>query len=305
MVNKKATEYLCQLERINSIEEAVDKSKDYLLLPKNVELQYEDDLILTKGLGALDLKQKDLLRLIDIKNAIDMSYDKLNIFCPRTFAESDNMIQFQTHISVHAIAIFKYDTNQYTDFLKMIDETKKRDISSYDMWIDCTKKISDLKNDEVMMITNRRIGGWDGSPDNPKIELLAGGGHLATRWNSKKGQFEDDSLRETVIKECEEELGTELSENDINIIGGFYNPKTYELVGVAVVEISMKNIFEIQKKALNNLENNTDGIFVGTLKGILDTYQSKPGIFAGGKESLKFNFPSQEKLMEKFYLKLF
>ena len=105
-------------------------------------------------------------------------------------------------------------------------------------WLHCSKSTSELNTNDVICIFNRRISGWDGSLDRPVIELLGAGGHLQSVWEPQNKQFVSRSVISNLQKEFSEEIGIKLTAKDVNIIGGFINSKTYELVILANIIIS-------------------------------------------------------------------
>ena len=156
--------------------------------------------------------------------------------------------------------------------------------------------------DDLVCIFNRRIGGWDGSCERPVIELLGAGGHLQTVWDGKLKKFVSLSFEDNLKKEFDEEIGLEINDCDIKCIGGFANTHTQELVIFSCIYIEPEKIPEIQKYAINNLEESTDGIYMGTFKETIEYYKKNPVYFAGGIAAAKTNFPNNEDIMKKIYL---
>ena len=74
------------------------------------------------------------------------------------------------------------------------------------------------------------------------------------------------------------------------------------MVIFSCIYIEPEKIPEIQKYAINNLEESTDGIYMGTFKETIEYYKKNPVYFAGGIAAAKTNFPNNEDIMKKIYL---
>jgi hypothetical protein len=303
-INRKATNYLNQLKRIENISNGSDSSNfPTLLFPQNADLFYTmDGVIKTKGLGVLDVDRKDLLTHIKILDPLNVSYVQTQTLMPRTYAESLDPIPH--HISTQAIVlcrVFEQGKDQVLDLLMHTDYHK----TSYDkIWVEDSNPGNILKPGEVLIIMNRRIGGWDGNPERPVIELLGGGGHLPTVWSRDKLNYCQMDPVESIVKEFKEELKYSLSPKNVDIIGGFHNFISNELVILCCVFVPFQKIVAIQQGALNNTDQNTDGIYLGTLRGVLKLYSENAESYAGGEKAKEANFPSKPELLRRIYNRL-
>ncbi len=300
-VNLAATDYLNKLERITSVTNGVGRfEKPVLLFPPVSSLVYTStDLIKTQGLGTLDLECKDLLSHILIIDPLNVKYLQTNVLMPRTYAESLSPIPH--HISIQAIVFSRLNGQNIDRVFRLLEETEYNKTENDRIWVENNSPRNILKPGEVVIIMNRRVGGWDGERDRPVIELLGGGGHLPTIWDESRKEFVQMEPVEAVIKEFREELGYSLSPENINIIGGFHNDISNELVILCSVSVPCSDIVNIQKGALNNLSQNTDGIYLGTLKGVLKLYLENADAYAGGEKAKASNFPSRPELMKRVY----
>lgn len=113
------------------------------------------------------------------------------------------------------------------------------------------------------------------------------------------------SIVENMQKETFEELGITLSENEIAVFGGYTNYITHELVVLTGVKIPDVLIPEVQDYAIQNLDGDTMGIYLGFFDDVIDYYRRNPEPFAGGKKAAPCNFPNQIQLMKRVseYLK--
>lgn len=301
--NKNATDFLRELPRIKSITDdiLINKSKKHLCLPDNVTIQYmNDDYVKVKGLSEkLDNKKnQDLLTHIKIEDALNVKYKKTNVYVPKVYAESlDPIIQ---HMTVQAIVISKVD-NSINELIEMIENNCYGKTEYDNIWIGNKAKYEKLEINDLLYIMNRRVGGWDGSLERPVIELLGAGGHLPTIWIEEKNIFQEMDIGECLVKEFEEEIKYKLSESNINKIGGFHNKLTNELVVLCIVVIPCKEIIEIYKNSLNNINENIDGIYLGLFDDVMDFYDRNSDYFAGGYDAKPFNFPNQKDLMRRIH----
>lgn len=271
----------------------LNNRRDIIMSRPNSELVFDQDnkLYLKDENGEL-LSQKELIEIIEIKDALLGEYLSTGYFAPRKYAESLDVIP--THLSTQSIILCKIeDVNDLNSILGLINSAEY-DKTEYDQfWIGkCEPAIG-----QNIIIMNRRVGGWDGSKDRPVIELLGAGGHVPCVWNGTT--FESMDLKENLKKEFEEELKLDISEEDIAYLGGFHNTFSNELVLLFAMTIKATQISEIQKKTLNNFEENTDGVYMGEFNDVMQQYLENATPFAGGEASKSTNFPSQEMLMKK------
>jgi hypothetical protein len=261
-----------------------------------------DGLIKTHGLGSLDLERKDLLTHIIITDPLNVDYVKTNILMPRTYAESLNPIPH--HVSIQSIVLSRVVEEGIDKVQNLIDHTDYHKTAYDKIWVEDTNPRKVLKLGEVVIIMNRRTGGWDGSPQRPVIELLGGGGHLPTVWDKDKRNYCQMDPIVSIIKEFKEELKYPLSPNGVDIIGGFHNFISNEMVILCCVFVPFHKIVDLQRGALNNTEQNTDGIYLGTLKRVLSLYSENAESYAGGEKAKTTNFPSHPELLNRIFDRL-
>lgn len=105
--------------------------------------------------------------------------------------------------------------------------------------------------------------------------------------------------------EASEELGIELCESNIAVFGGYTNLITHELVALTGVKVPDILIPKIQEYAIQNLDGDTMGIYLGLFDDVINYYRKNPDPFAGGRKAASCNFPNQIALMKKVstYLK--
>lgn len=298
-INREATDYLNKLKRLENIDvgnNSYDSST--LLFPQNADIFYTmDGLIKTHGLGALDSERKDLLTYIIITDPLNVDYVKTKILMPRTYAESLDPIPH--HVSIQSIVLSRVVEEGIDQVQNLLHHTDYRKTAYDNIWVENSNPQKALIPGEVLIIMNRRTGGWDGSPERPVIELLGGGGHLPTVWDKdKRNYFQMDPI-EAIIKEFKEELKYPLSPDRVDIIGGFHNYISNELVILCCVFVPFHKIVDLQRGALNNTEQNTDGIYLGTLKGVLSLYSENASSYAGGEKAKVANFPSHPVLLKR------
>lgn len=299
-MNMKANQYLHTLPQINYLDEASKYGEqDVLLFMPNASFVYcEDDLIDTLGLGEKwDKKRRDLIRVIRIIDAYNIIYEKTNILVPLMFAETSEYIPW--HLNTQSI-LFTKVSEETLEWIKQENKKEKYGKHEFDkFWLPFCKNINDLKAGDTLCIFNRRVGGWDGSHERPVIELLGAGGHVPTVWNRDNGKFRELEIKENFQKEFREELGGTIEEEDIVVFGGYQNDATHELVVLCGIEIDDKGLMKMQEYAIQNLDEDTKGIYLGTFKDTIHYYRKNPNPFAGGAKAAPYNFPNQNKLMEK------
>lgn len=298
---QEAEKYLGQLKRVGSVEEGLACEEDVLYLPQHVRLVLDENSnVRTVGLdGNRDKKAKDLLRIIKVTDALNMEYEETNVLSPSAYVHS--LEEKPWHITTQGFLI----THIHEDTKNFIREENARMQEYYGrhpmdrFWLPCSKSLDDTAPEDLICIFNRRVSGWDGSIDRPVIELLGAGGHLQAVWDHSRKTFVSRSFADNLKKEFDEEIGLTISDEDIRCIGGFVNSKTQELVIFSCIYIEEKDIPEIQRYALRNFEEDTDGIYLGTFTETMDHYRKEPSYFAGGAGAAKTNFPNNKDIMSR------
>jgi len=293
---KLSTKKINQLRRIGLEQINESFEEDVLLLPSDVDVAINSkNNVVTIGLGNLDDKQKDLLRLVKIKDATEACIEKTHILSPRTYAESLQGIF--PHISVQCLFFSEIDENT-AQFINSMNKKKIYGKTDYDKLIVSDSKYEVRKND-LIYIMNRRVGGWDGSELRPVIELLCAGGHLPSVFNKTTDKFDEPSFSENLQREIKEELKIDISKNQVMTFGGFYNNVSNELVVVCGLMLDSSKFIQVFKNAYGNVKENIDGIYVGYIDEIMQLYNKFPNWFAGGEKAKSTNFLSQFELMQK------
>lgn len=299
-MNYNANHYLHTIPQIDRLEEAsYYGEQDVLFFSSKASFVYrEDDLIQTSGLGEKwDKKLRDLIRVIKIIDAYNIVYEKTNILTPLMFAEISEYIPW--HLNTQSILFTKVSEKT----LEWIKQENKKDIygqHEFDkFWLPFCKDIDDIKAGDILCIFNRRVGGWDGSHERPVIELLGAGGHVPTIWNTENESFRELGIKENFQKEFKEELGGKIEKEDIVVFGGYQNDATHELVVLCGIEIDDKVLKTMQEFAIQNFDEDTKGIYLGTFKDTIQYYRKNPNPFAGGAKAAPYNFPNQNDLMKK------
>lgn len=296
----KANDYLHIIPQISKVEDAKRfKDKDVFLFSDKARFVYRDDnLVETFGLGdRYDKKLRDLIRVINVTDALNIKYERTNILTPLMFAEISNNIPW--HLNTQGI-LFTKISEESLDWIKREIQADKYGKHRFDkFWLPFCKNIDDVKPGEVLCIFNRRVAGWDGSHERPVIELLGAGGHVPTVWDSEQGCFRELDFKENFQKEYIEELGGKINKEDIVIFGGYQNDVTHELVVLCGIEIKEKDLISLQEYAIQNIDEDTEGIYIGTFAETIEYYQKNPVPFAGGKEAAPYNFPNRKELMER------
>jgi len=251
--------------------------------------------IKTEGLDKLDSKQKDLLRIITIKDALNGIFEYTSTYSPRTYAESIENIP--THLTVQGL-IFCRPSEKIVKIIKQISDEYTYEKTEYDKFY-VSENIDLLTENNILIIMNRRVGGWDGSLDRPVIELLGAGGHVPTIFDTAQESFITLTPNETILKEAEEEIGITLTEEDIELLGGFHNKVSSELVLLYGIFVNEDDLLKLQEKAFGNIEENIDGLYIGEFNEVMARYKNDATPFAGGEKAKPSNFPSQEELMSR------
>ena len=298
----KAYNKLMEMPRISEFSFHKNYKKDVFLLPYDVDFDiYEDSQIKTVGLGKEDYKVRDLIRVIDrVDDALNLQYSYTNVLTPLMYAESLDDILWHittqgilfTKISKETIDWIASSNNKYSVYGK-----HKMD----QLWLPCSCPIKALNSGEIIGVFNRRVSGWDGSHERPVIELLGAGGHLPTVWNEREGGFREYSIINNMKKEASEELGILIEDNNIVVFGGYKNYLTHELVILVGVEIKDSLLPAIQDYAVRNIDEDTQGIYLGRITDVLNDYTRNPEPYAGGRNAVSTNFPNQTELMKKVY----
>lgn len=297
---EKANEYLHTIPQILRPSEAEKyKEKDVFLFSNKASFVYrKDNLVETYGLGTnRDNKVRDLIRVIKVIDALNLKYEKTNILTPLMFAESSSDIPW--HLNTQGILFTRVSQKTLT-WIKSEIQANRYGKHEYDkFWLPFCKNIDDVNAGDVLCIFNRRVGGWDGSHERPVIELLGVGGHLPTVWDEKNLCFTELEFKKNFQKEFTEELGGKIDEQDIVIFGGYQNDMTHELVILCGIEIKDDNLKSLQEYAIQNIDEDTEGIYLGIFHETLDYYRINPAPFAGGEKAAPYNFPNRKELMDR------
>lgn len=295
-----ANEYLHALPIIERMNDANEYTNDVVLYDKSAYFTFQNNLVETKGLGErLDSKIRDLIRPIKIIDALNVQYIKSNVLTPLIFAESLDDIPW--HITTQGI-LFTRASKETIEWIKKENKASRYGLHQFDkFWLPFSKDIGDINSGEIICIYNRRVAGWDGSQDRPVIELLGAGGHLPTIWDPENNSFRELDIIENLRKEFKEELGETIEAEDIVIFGGYSNDITHELVVLCGVEINNLNLINIQNYAIQNIDEDTKGIYLGTFTETIEYYRSNPIPFAGGELAAPYNFPNRKELMQHIY----
>lgn len=294
-----AEKYLRSLPRIEKIEDAKKYNGDVFLLPSQIEFSViEGDLVKTKGIGEKwDRRTLDLIRTINLTDALNIEFEYTNVLTPLAYAES--MQEKPLHITTQSILFTKISATGLEWIAEENDRSKYCRHEFDKFWLSFSRPLQDVKAGDILCIFNRRVNGWDGSPERPVIELLGAGGHLPIVWDDVRGKFEPLSIKENLQKEFEEELDIKLKKDDIVVFGGFPNPVTYELVILCGVKIDDCLLPEVQDYAKKNIDVDTEGIYMGTFAEVIEFYRKNPEPFAGGVKNAPFNFPNRSELMKR------
>lgn len=296
-----AYSYLQSIPRIENYNDHINYKGDVFFLSSNIDYSINSDsLIETFGLSAkLDKKIRDLVRIIEITDPLEIKYNCTNVLTPLTFAESRSDIPW--HLNTQAL-LFTRANSDTIEWIKKTNISTKYDKHYHDrFWLPFCSDINEILNGECLSIFNRRVGGWDGSINRPVIELLGAGGHVPCVWNNNTDCFEMLPIKENIQKETSEELGIDIKEKDIKIFGGYKNSVTHELVVLSGVFIDPNMLPQMQEYAITNTDPDTMGIYLGRFKEVMDYYHTNPNPFAGGQKAANTNFPYQNKLMKRVY----
>lgn len=294
-----ATHRLTSLQRIIDQDlgrtPAAQNGVQLLLLPEGIDIEYlPDDNVRTTGLGDLDRTMQELVSIVAVDDALAAIFHEVGIVSPRTYV--DSRPEPPTHVVAQGLIYFMWsrECSRIVSQLQLqydygTDDPVWRGFSAWDQ----------LAVGTVCLLMNRRIGGWDGSPDRPVVELLAGGGHVKTFWDARAERFRMASIEETLLAELSEELGFQAQASHLHRLGGFINQSTKELVVLSGLEVAPDDIPAIQAAAYGNVEENINGLYIGPFAEIMAQYLQDARPYAGGEKAKKSNFPSDRALMAR------
>lgn len=293
--------YLESCHRIQRLEERTKYQEDVLLLPQHIGLQlHSNHNVRTVGMDeALDQKQKDLLRIIEIEDALHGVYRETNVLSPSVYVHGLPDVPY--HIATQGFLVSRLSA-PIIAWMKEEQAARKAEYGLHPIdafWLPFSRPLESMQPGDVVCIFNRRVGGWDGSPALPVIELLGAGGHLQSVWDNTQSRFISRTLEDNLHKEFSEEIGHRIKAQDITFIGGFENIATHELVLFSCIDVPDTGIPHIQEYALHNIQEDTNGIHLGTFDETMGYYQKHPQHFAGGLHAAATNFPNNRQLMHK------
>lgn len=265
-----------------------------LLLPDGVDIEYlPSDNVRTQGLGSADSKQKELVTIVTVEDPLLASFGPLDVIAPRTYV--DGLPDPPCHVVAQALMYFRWDDQTAA----MVDETQRTyeyGVCDRDVLWRSTAPPREVTAGTACLVMNRRVGGWDGSPDRPVVELLAGGGHVKTIWDDAQQRFGMMSIEDTLLAELQEELGYRPPDDALHRIGGFVNQLTKELVVLAALEVAAADIPAIQAAAYGNVDENIDGLYLAPFDEVMLDYLQDGSTYAGGEAAKVSNFPSDPNL---------
>lgn len=296
-----AQQYLENLPRIHHFSERNDYDCDVFLLPTEMDFNYNTDFMIeTYGINdKIDGRPHDLVRIIKVIDALNIKYEETNVLTPLFYAEY--LPDILWHITTQGI-LFVRVSNQTIRWISDTNKTAPYEKHPFDkFWLPCCEPIENIQEGDVLCIFNRRVAGWDGSPERPVVELLGAGGHLPTIWKRGNKQFTTLSVKENLQKEIHEELGFSIPETDIAIFGGYSNTVTHELVILSGIMVDDSYLPGIQEYAVQNIDEDTHGIYMGKFDDVIRYYKENPTPFAGGAKAAPTNFPNNEALMKKVH----
>lgn len=303
--NERATEYLQKLKRFESLPEQISSLETYVLLsPLNAYLSYKGNGLVrihasedTQGNSGKELSE--LSNAVEIVDPLNVHYKETKILVLREHLKDLPVIP---HIlSAQAILLSQVTESGKERILELIDHTNYGKTFYDQIWIEENDPVKSLQPGKTVIIMNRRVGGWAGSPDLPAIELLGAGGHVPAIWNNDLQRFQQMNPLEALLKEFKEELDYVPPVDKIDRIGGFHNLVSNELVILYCVFVPFDAITEIQNGARGNHREKLDGIYLGMLEETMELYLENPKPFAGGEEARNSNFPNHPILMERIY----
>lgn len=298
-INSKANEVLHSLRRVFSIVSEEIFEEPTLFLPDDIEFEFliNNNLRLITNRMDIDKRPLDLINIIRIDDALNLKYTKTNILTSLAYAES--MKDVPWHITTQGLIFVKAD-DELLKWVTCMEGKAAYGKHEYDvLWLPFSKTIDSVTEGEIINICNRRVGGWDGSHSNPVIELLGAGGHLPVIWNERDDSFRQLTFKENINKELKEELGIDVEQGDVIVFGGYTNLVTHELVVLCGLVITTDQVKKIYDYSIQNIDDDTAGIYLGTFPEIINAYRSDPTHFAGGRKSSSCNFPNNSYLMDR------
>ncbi len=300
-IDQSATMYINSLPRIQSVRQKEQYCGDVLLLPLEavVRIDNASNALLSGVCDLNDSKAKDILRIIELHNADNLQYTETAILSPSIYVHS--LTDKPWHITTQCIIITHLSQNG-ADWVMAEDERMRIHYGKHEMdhfWLPCSRVLHQITETDPIYVLNRRISGWDGSTDRPVVELLGAGGHLQAVWNGET--FVSRDLKDNLKKEFAEEVGLDIDKDDIQCVGGFANNKTHELVVLFCTFINELQLPKMQQHALKNLEEDTDGLYLGVFEDVIKQYKKNPQFFAGGYNAAPTNFPNNDQLMKKCF----
>ena len=297
MIGQEAKAYLESLPRIHRYEEHTDYPGVVYLLPEEIDYEVnEDSTIAAPALSEGSVRKSgDLIRVIVPEDPLKMRYETTNVLTPLMYAESLEDILW--HMTTQAI-VYTRLTPPLREWIVRSQRRLRYGRHSMDsLWLPCSRPLRDVRDGEYICVHSRRVGGWDGSPERPVIDLLGTGGHLPCVWDPEKKTFRVLSFHENLRKEAMEELGLSVDPESIHLFGGYKNEVTHELVVLAGIEITPRSVPEIETYAVRNTDPDSMGLYLGTFQEVMAFYRRNPEYFAGGKLAAPTNFPFQPELM--------
>ncbi len=294
-VDDLASYHLLSLKRVRNSYEALNS----LSGAKKLLFPFDKRLFVTIN-GHIVSKDHDLFQLselvplVEIESGATFGYKDTGVLTTRYYRKQ--LPEKPIMVSVQAVAVCQVDSLGRDRILDLIASSREE---SYNMWVGKSNPHDTIKPQDFLLVMNRRIGGWSGSPENPKIELLLAGGAMPSVWMKDRRAFEPMDPKAVIIKEFEEELKYTIGEQSIELIGSFINNSTKELVILGLVFLTSEELARLQKGALSNYQENIDGIFLGAFDEVMQLYLEDGTDFAGGQETVHTNFPSQPELMAK------
>jgi hypothetical protein len=289
-------EYLRGIPRLTTPQGDRKHNEYRLWLPNGVSAFFDPvrQRVTTSGLGALDKKQKDLIEIVLVEDAFAARFIGTGVLTPRTYAES--LEQIPLHVTTQSILLTIPNNNTINEISAM-NKKYNYNATFYDnLWIGGDFP-DHLSQDDVLMILNRRVGGWDGSMERPVIELLGAGGHVPVIWDAERGSLRTLDPKTTLEKEIGEEIGLSNDEFTLHFIGGFINSLTSELVIIYAAIINWDNVCSIQDAAYGNIDENINGIYIGKYRDVMNMYNGDAAPFAGGNAAKTTNFPSNPRII--------
>lgn len=294
-----AKAYLESIPRICRFEDRTRYSATVFLLPEGVGYSVcENSEIVMSGFSPqCDGKPRDLINPITVIDPLNMRFEPTNVLTPLLYAESLEDILW--HITTQAI-LYTRATDELLSWIRRTQEEVCYQRHEMDrLWLPCGRPLDEVRAGELVSIFNRRVDGWDGSHDRPVIELLGTGGHLPSVWDAEKRSFRTLTFAENLQKEAGEEMALAFPAEDIHLFGGYRNEVTHELVILAGIEIPAERIPAIEAFAVQNIDADSMGIYLGTFPEVIAHYRRDPRFFAGGKKAAATNFPCRQELMAR------